>query len=1077
MADNILFTNAASKDGNEQNFICSWNFGDSEDRSINIGTSVSHRYSALGKYRVVETITSDYLPYRVVEPPVTIYVKGAKRPEAYGLTVTAASRTQISLRWSGRATTSYNVVRRTSDGVFAVAGTTHAARFTDKHVEAGTAYTYYIVSVGSGGLGTQSNTTSVSAGKPHAPTFTIAGPDEGVAVQPFNGPVSSPITITPINRFAGPVRLSVAVIDKNGHAVLSVTASLSPATFELGSAARIVNLAVNALNDKVCGNVNAIITCVSGRITKKITVSCYVPPAFQLASFTDPVNVIIGDPAGRSWKVGIIPSDWLVGKVKLTVTTTPDVPTGPQVNAALSSEFVTKNSPEATLTLTALPGTRPGMLHMVICGTDKWGNKDVLKLDNYAQTAHFDVMSALDNNVHFVSDSMDYNTIVVAPINGFTGPVSLTVTSIIDPNGKPVSNLSDWAHFESSSGLSSQGITIPGKLMDNLELTPPPSEPEGIYTVTVTGTDNKGDTALVTFGRKEDEENFFSLKADTTELTACSGDTADVEISAFSVFNEKEAIPLHYAVLDSSFRPVSGISVSFSDPLTSNSSTTATLTFAPTLADGCYQVRFIPTDSSSDSSTASTFVTIDNNKFDFNFFGSFDCDAGAPPVQCDMIAKSDDPLTGPVHLTIKPVDTGRGVNPVKAVLTSSNVTLPGNNSDTITITVPAGTPAGSYDFLLTEKADNGKKATKIFSFDVGIGFDLKSLKPNLFAQPGGTDSFEIAAPALGSGSNNLVLSAGMSPNNGAELADGISSVSFSPPYVGIGLPSKSVGTVRIAKSVPPGTEYVLYVSGTDKDGDNTLVKMHVMVAKEPFKVLPSCRTVYISRDTTKAYETITVHPVGKLSGNVRMSVVITGQNGAPAPRGLTSSFPSLLSADDQDELTFNGAFSADRSVPLGKYLAKIKFTFDKFTLYSSIVLIVSPLSLTITDDSAKPLTSGNYGALVDHLTAVLSTGKKRGQKVFYSWSLGPVWLADSRWPYNFTIDTTHWSYDWDNSKGNVISSPTTPNALLAVDFSHEGEYSIMATCTVTVVNGKERQMFSASTYAGGPPNDNQAFDN
>ncbi|MDR3706788.1 MAG: hypothetical protein P4L33_00680 [Capsulimonadaceae bacterium] len=113
----------------------------------------------------------------------------------------------------------------------------------------------------------------------------------------------------------------------------------------------------------------------------------------------------------------------------------------------------------------------------------------------------------------------DWSDITVTPIGSFTGPVTLSVTSITDANGAAASGVS--AAFESSNGPASSGVSVPGNASDTLWVTASSSAPQGSYTITLTGTDSGGNTTTTQLTVQVDAG--FNLFATPQNVTLAPG--------------------------------------------------------------------------------------------------------------------------------------------------------------------------------------------------------------------------------------------------------------------------------------------------------------------------------------------------------------------------------------------------------------------------------------------------------------------------------------------------------------------------------------------------------------------------
>jgi hypothetical protein len=163
----------------------------------------------------------------------------------------------------------------------------------------------------------------------------------------------------------------------------------------------------------------------------------------------------------------------------------------------------------------------PGTAIVTIVGTDPHGNQTSCSVQANVQSAGFTVGADPDSLTVIAGAESQPTSIFVTPMGAFTGPVTLVVTSITDPNGAAVTDLSDWALFDSSGTITSSVVSVPNSEIDTLEITAPPSVLAGVYSVTVTGTDSSGHTSAATIN--VDVPTGFSVTAEPGALTVAPG--------------------------------------------------------------------------------------------------------------------------------------------------------------------------------------------------------------------------------------------------------------------------------------------------------------------------------------------------------------------------------------------------------------------------------------------------------------------------------------------------------------------------------------------------------------------------
>jgi len=890
--------------------------------------------------------------------------------------------------------------------------------------------------------------------------------------------VTTALTLTPVNGYTGTVTLSYTVTDINGTPAKGIGVSFNPLSPLSVVGGPITSTASVTADDGTWGGdytVTVTGTDTNG-VTATTTFEVNVEASFWLNGNPDTVTVPIGVAPGPSTTITLSPNDGYTAGVTLSASVSPDPVTGATVTASLGSNPVSAASPNSILTLTAPATTVPGTAIVTIVGTDPHGNQTSCSVQANVQSAGFTVGADPDSLTVIAGAESQPTSIFVTPMGAFTGPVTLVVTSITDPNGAAVTDLSDWALFDSSGTITSSVVSVPNSEIDTLEITAPPSVLAGVYSVTVTGTDSSGHTSAATIN--VDVPTGFSVTAEPGALTVAPGATAPVTIGVSAEGTESDNISFNSTVTDAYGNPVTGPapSISFGGSIAIGSSAAETVTVPSLTAPGDYYIDVVGTDSGGNTSDAMIDVTVQTGGFIITPEESnLSIPVGTVSQQDTLTVSALGSFTGVVKLAA--AVTNSAGTPVQGGLSASladpsSVTLPSNNSDVLTVTAPPGTPVGQYMVTITGTDSNGNAVTSLIMVAVTAGYSLNASPTSLSLVAGSSGSSAITATAIGTGGGPVNLSAIVKDSNGVAVTDNSVTVQLSSPTVTIGSATPSVATVTTTGNVLSGSTYRVVVLGKDAGGAVAGTGFGVTIASASLTVSASPQTMNVAQGTQSEPETVTVNSTTGMTGNVTTTVTIAPQSGGACPAGLTSWFPASEPLDGTGTLTFTGTFNADTTVPAGTYIATITCTNGTSTTSATVTLVVAPIVLTITDKGFNPETVNLGEVGTDQLETKLSAANLSGLQVSYAWTLGQVWWSASDNPSNFTLcGASSYAIGWEDADQNIVNSPSVPNPIFTGCFFTPGYYSLQATCTATVGSGSNAQVVSSSYFIGGNPND------
>ncbi|OLE71726.1 hypothetical protein AUF78_00790 [archaeon 13_1_20CM_2_51_12] len=324
------------------------------------------------------------------------------------------------------------------------------------------------------------NTSLVSTGawlwNSGTPDFTVTARPTSVTVN-AGVPASSTITVIPINDFTGTVTLMVTTNSSN------LSCNLSSNSIAGGSGTS--NLSCNG---SVLGNYLATVTGASGALSHSVSVDYHVTnlPAFTLAA--DPAAVIGSAGVAGSSTITVTPQNGFTGTVTLAVTTNS---TGLSCN--LSSTAITGGTGTSRLSCTGSPA---GNYLATVAGTSSGATTQTATVAYQVQ----DFMISANPIIVIVNERVSgTSTITLAPVNGFTGAVTLATS--------PSTGL--------TCTLSVANITLGSSQTSTLSC----GGAGGTYNVTVTGTSGTvSHSARLAYTLQD-----FTISASPTSLSGSNG--------------------------------------------------------------------------------------------------------------------------------------------------------------------------------------------------------------------------------------------------------------------------------------------------------------------------------------------------------------------------------------------------------------------------------------------------------------------------------------------------------------------------------------------------------------------------
>jgi subtilase family serine protease len=283
----------------------------------------------------------------------------------------------------------------------------------------------YTVTI-TGTSGTQSATTTLTLGV-YVPTFSLYGP--GTVNLGQGSTSTSYVSISSQYGFSGNVNLSVTGLPSG------VTASFSPNPATSGSTLTLTASSIAAL-----GQYTVTITGASGAQTASVTfVLGIYAQGFTLGVY--PNSLTMNEGGSGTATVLVTPQYGFNSSITFSAA---GLPGG--VTATFSPNPGTTSS---TLTLAAGNSATPGIVALTITGTS--GSLTESTTINLTINTPSFTLAAAPTEVNLYPGSSENSTIIVVPVNGFTGNVNFAVSGL--PSGVTAS-------FSSSSATANTALTL-----------------------------------------------------------------------------------------------------------------------------------------------------------------------------------------------------------------------------------------------------------------------------------------------------------------------------------------------------------------------------------------------------------------------------------------------------------------------------------------------------------------------------------------------------------------------------------------------------------------------------------------
>lgn len=483
------------------------------------------------------------------------------------------------------------------------------------------------------------------------------------------------------------------------------------------------------------------------------------------------------------------------------------------------------------------------------------------------------------------------STITITPIGGFTGGVTLDITSTLP------------------SGVTATWGTNPATGTSVLTLTASSSATPGTSTVTITGTfsDSSGTLTQTTNFTLTVHAPGFRLQASPSAVSLTQGSSATSTVTITPTYGFSGPVSLSASNLPS------GVTASFS-PSSATGTSTLTLTASSSAAGGTSTITITGT-SGTITATTTLSVVVHAPTFSISSSGTVNIGPGTT-VKTSFSLFSQYGFAGDVTLSASGLPSG-----VTASFSPNPVTLSANNIQYVTVTLTANSSTALGTSTVTITGTSGSITTTA-TFPLVIKTPTFSLSaPGTFDLGQGNSGTTYISVTPSNGFNsNITLSA-------SGLPSGVTA-SFAPNPT----TETSVLTLTASNSAALGTATVT-VTGTSGTITQTTT-FNLTIHAQSF-TLSGPSTVYMGSGSS-AISYVYVYGSYGFSGNVTLST-------SGLPSGVTATWGTNPTSN-----TSSLTLKASSSVVPGQYPITITGTSGSLTAQTTFTLIVNAPTFSIT---------------------------------------------------------------------------------------------------------------------------------
>ena len=686
--------------------------------------------------------------------------------------------------------------------------------------------------------------------------------------------------------------------------------------------------------------------------------------------------------------------------------------------------------PDGTATICTSSSTAPGE-YAYSAARNTWGGDWVYGGDSVWVTA-FEITASPGSQSVEQGGSVDY-TVSVNPLYGFYSDVSLRVGSIL-PSGVTAS-------------FSSTSLTLPYTAASTLTLTASAGASLGTVTVYITGSGgvsrNAAVTLTVTRPVPPPPPPDFTIGATPASRTVVAGGSTIYEVSVTALHGFNGAVSLSATGWPSAETSFS------STPLTSpyTASSTLTLNVPAGTPAGTRTVTVTGTSGNLSDSDTVTLTVVPPPDFTI----------GATPASRTVVAGGSTiyevsvtalhGFNGAVSLS------ATGWPSAETSFSSTPLTSPYTASSTLTLNVPAGTPAGTRTVTVTGTSGNlSDSDTVTLTVVPPPDFTIGATPASRTVVAGGSTTYEVSVTALHGFNGAVSLSATGWPS--AETS--FDSTPLTSPYT-----ASSTLTLNVPAGTTPGTSTVTVTGTSGNLSDTDTVTLTV----EDFtlEATPESQTVQPGQSATYTVS------VGSLNGF--NEGVTLGASGWPAgqtsfdTRSLSGPYPATAT------LTLN----VPTGTAAGTTTVRVTGSGSGLSHYDDVTLTVvppePPLTITAAPASRTVVAGGSTTYTVsvnppngfNAAVSLSASGWPSSETSFSSTSLTSPYIASSTLTLNVPAGTAPGTstVTVTATSGNLSGSDTVTLTVVPPD----PDFTITATPTSRTVMPGERATYTVTVRA------------
>src|SRR2546430_1816575 len=647
--------------------------------------------------------------------------------------------------------------------------------------------------------------TGASGSLSHSTTVTFDVQDFAVSSNPTSVTTTvgvagtSTITVSALNGFAGTVTLAVTTNSTN------LTCTLVTTSIPGGSGSSNLSCTGSGV-----GNYLATVAGTSASPSHSATVVYHVTSAPDFGISASPTSIPVDAGASATSTITITPSGGFIGTVTLAVTTN-----STNLVCTLSSTSITGGSGTSTLSCHGSPAGNYLATVTGTSGTLSHSTTVAYHVQDFNVSAN---PTSVSPNVNVAGTS----AITVAPLNGFSGTVTLTVTT-------NSTNLSCTLSATSISGGSgSSNLSCTGSVAGN-------------YLATITGASGTlSHSATVTYHVTNAPD--FTISANPTSVTANAGvaATSTVTIAPLNGFTGT----VNLAVTTNS----TSLSCSLSSTSIAGGSGTSTLSCTGS-PSGNYLATVTGT-----SGTLSHSATVTYHSQDFAIAANpttVNANVGVAGTSAITVS-SRNGFGGTVTLAVTTNSTN-----LSCTLSSTTITG-GSGTSTLSCT---GSPAGNY--LATVAATSGTlshSVSVVYHVTNAPDFSIAANPTSVNVNAGATSTSTITVTAVNGFTGTVTLAA---TTNSTNLSCTLSSTSL----------TGGSGSSTLSCSASVAGNYLATITGTSSALSHAVsVVYHVATVAQPDFTIVANPTNVTMNVNAAGVSTITISPLNGFTSTVTLVV-------------------------------------------------------------------------------------------------------------------------------------------------------------------------------------------------------------